>query len=244
MGRSNVLAILHPRRGVGKTTIAVNLAATLVKAEHWTVLIDLDPESDASRALGVDLTNGSRSIAAVIRGRAHLREICIPTASGIDLVPAHLDLAVFGTGDGGHRASLVGRLSEEMDGIDAYAFAFLDCPSGLNALVHTALALADQVLIPYQTDERERIPEALRNLLSEAPHPTKINLIANKVIGVEHETDVHENAGDLEVSYVGAIRYSPMLQERNALGLPPVILGPEDEAAKDFAELAAELTFN
>ncbi|GMU60518.1 MAG: chromosome partitioning protein ParA [Myxococcaceae bacterium] len=151
MGR--ILCISNQKGGVGKTTTAINLAASLAASERRTLLVDLDPQGNAGSGLGIDKTALAGSVYdALIDGRP-LKELTRPTELRfLDVVPATADLT-------GAEVELVGLDRREHRLKDAvrplakdYDFVLIDCPPSLGLLTVNALAAADAVLIPLQTE--------------------------------------------------------------------------------------------
>ncbi|MEW5743632.1 MAG: AAA family ATPase [Myxococcota bacterium] len=151
MGR--ILCISNQKGGVGKTTTAINLAASLAAAERRTLLIDLDPQGNAGSGLGIDRSALTGSVYdALIDGRP-LKELTCPTELRfLDVVPATADLT-------GAEVELVGLDRREHRLKDAvrplardYDFVLIDCPPSLGLLTVNALTAADAVLIPLQTE--------------------------------------------------------------------------------------------
>ena len=145
-----IYALANQKGGVGKTTTAVNLAACLAEAGERSLVIDLDPQANATSGLG-ERANG-RSTYDLLDGAA-LTELARPTRfPNLDLVPSKPELAgaaveLAGRGDGD------GYLAASLDGArERYAFVFLDCPPSLGPLTVNALAAADRVLVPLQAE--------------------------------------------------------------------------------------------
>jgi chromosome partitioning protein len=151
MGR--ILCISNQKGGVGKTTTAINLAASLAAAERKTLLIDLDPQGNAGSGLGIDKTTLQGSVYDAIIGERPIEELVQPTELRfLDIVPATADLT-------GAEVELVGledrelKLKRALDPVvHKYDYVIIDCPPSLGLLTLNALAAADSVLIPLQTE--------------------------------------------------------------------------------------------
>ncbi len=150
---ARVLCVANQKGGVGKTTTAVNLAASLAAAERRVLLVDVDPQSNASSGVGVRLEPGEVSTYDVLLGRAPLAEAVRPTqVPHLSVVPSAPDLA-------GAEVELVARprrelrLRSALQAVrDEYDFVFLDCPPSLGLLTVNALVASDGVIIPLQCE--------------------------------------------------------------------------------------------
>jgi chromosome partitioning protein len=147
-----IYAIANQKGGVGKTTTAVNLAACIAEAGHATLLVDLDPQCNATVALGA-AKDREPSVYELLAGDAGLDEVTVPTrVAGLSLVPSTPDLA----GANVELPRLPGSEGRLRDALaparERYLFTLLDCPPSLGPLTVNALVAADKVLVPVQTE--------------------------------------------------------------------------------------------
>ena len=146
------IAIANQKGGVGKTTTAINIATAMAATGWKTLLIDLDPQGNASTGLGVDASKRDISSYDLLMGEAKLVQATIPsTIPGLDIVPATVDLsgAEIEMVDFEDRA---GRLRAALDGHGGHDVCFIDCPPSLGLLTLNALSAADTLLVPLQCE--------------------------------------------------------------------------------------------
>ena len=147
-----IIAVANQKGGVGKTTTAVNLSAALAQLKHRVLLIDCDPQGNATSGLGIDKTSLEQSVYDVLVDRANLGDIIIHTDYELDIVPAVMDLA-------GAEVELVEaedklyRLKNAITPIKGiYDYIIIDCPPSLGHVTLNALTAADSVLLPLQCE--------------------------------------------------------------------------------------------
>lgn len=147
-----VYAIANQKGGVGKTTTAVNLAACVAEAGYEALLVDIDPQCNATVGLGLP-KDGETTIYDVLSGTVGLDEIVRPAATEhLWVAPAGPDLAG-ATVELPRLPGSEGRLRDALAGVrERYAFTFLDCPPSLGPLTVNALVAADQVIVPVQAE--------------------------------------------------------------------------------------------
>ncbi|MBN1945071.1 MAG: ParA family protein [Bradymonadales bacterium] len=151
--RAKIVAIANQKGGVGKTTTAVNLAACLGQAGYRTLLVDLDPQANATSGLGAHAAMAQGTIYDGLVGRLPLDELIVPTEiEALHLVPSAPALA----GAEVELVSLPDRAMRLRDLIEPmrsrYSFVFVDCPPSLNLLTLNALCAADSVMVPIQCE--------------------------------------------------------------------------------------------
>lgn len=153
-GATRIITVANQKGGVGKTTTAVNLAVALAQHGISVLLIDLDPQGNASTAMGIPHPAGTPSVYDVLLGSSTLDEVAVPVevAPGLRCVPATIDLA----GADIELASQVAREHRLRRAISDYApqvdYILIDCPPALGLLTLNALVAAKEILIPIQCE--------------------------------------------------------------------------------------------
>ena len=157
-GPVRVIVLANQKGGVGKTTTAINLGTALAAIGEKVLLIDLDPQGNASTGLGIDRRSRAISTYQVLSGEATLAEAAIKTAvPNLSVAPATMDLLGIDLEIADHKDrpfKLRGAIHELDKGDEAerYTYALVDCPPSLNLLTINALAAADSILVPLQCE--------------------------------------------------------------------------------------------
>ena len=159
VGDARILALANQKGGVGKTTTAINLGTALAAIGERVLIVDLDPQGNASTGLGIDRRNRSCSTYDVLIGEAQLRDAVVPTAvprlhiaaSTMDL--SGLELELGSTRDRAFRLrDAIAALNTNATSESGYTYVLIDCPPSLNLLTVNAMAAADAILVPLQCE--------------------------------------------------------------------------------------------
>jgi chromosome partitioning protein len=246
---TRVYALANQKGGVGKTTTAVNLAACLAEAGERCLLIDLDPQANATSGLGCR-ANGT-STHDLLDG-APLADLVKSTAfPNLDIVPARNDLAAAAV----HLSALEGGeryLADALEagGTEPYSFVFLDCPPAFGPLTVNALAAADRVLVPVQAEyyALEGLSQLLGsiNLVKARLNPglavagillTMVDARTNLASDVED--DLRRHFGTLV--FATSVPRSVRLAEAPSHGLPAIAHDRRSAGAQAYWKVAMEL---
>ena len=247
-----VIAIANQKGGVGKTTTTVNLGAALAEIGYRVLVIDLDPQGNATTGLGIDARNFELSMYDVIMRDQSLEDCIEPTSvKNLFVAPATIDLA-------GIEIELVPAFSREMKlkraidtVVDDFDFILIDCPPSLGLITVNGLAAAGEVMVPIQCEyyALEGLSQLLRNVnlvssnLNESLEVTTIVLTmfdARTRLSIDVANEVRLHFADRVCKSV--IPRTVRLSEAPSFGQPITVFDPTSRGAVAYRELAKEVS--
>ena len=247
---AKIISITNQKGGVGKTTTAINLAASLLRYDKQVLLIDLDPQGNASVGCGADLDEVEHTIYEVLLETVSIEEATSATGCGVDVVVASADLA-------GAQIELLDEIGRELrlktalrQAQNKYDYIFIDCPPALNVLTVNALVASDAVLIPMQCEYF-----ALEGLSALVNTVRKIREVLNprlKIEGLLRTMFDGRNTLSREVSrqlcehfgdkvFATIIPRNVRLAEAPSYGEPAIMYDINSKGAQAYLALAAEM---
>ncbi len=252
MTHLRIITVANQKGGVGKTTTAINLATALAAIGERVLLIDVDPQGNASTGLGIDRRDRQLSSYDVIMGSATVEDAAIETAvPGLSIIASTLDLLglemeIAGEADRAHRLKRALRAN----GAGKFTYAIVDCPPSLNLLTLNAMAAADSVLVPLQCEffaleglsQLLQTVEEVRQSLNPALTIQGIvltmydsrNNLANQVVD-----DVRKHMGDQV--YRTVIPRNVRVSEAPSHGKPAILYDLRCSGSQAYLQLASEL---
>lgn len=249
-----VIALANQKGGVGKTTTAINLATALAAIGEEVLLIDLDPQGNASTGLGIGRDERDPSTYELMEGSHTLKSVAQHTAvPRLSIAPATMDLLgveqVFSSRNDRAfllKKSIAGHLGRE----PLFSYVLVDCPPSLNLLTLNALAAADSVLVPLQTEffaleglsqliqTIEQVRGSLNSDLSIQGIVLTMADTRNNLTG-QVEKDVRETMGD--VVYKTVIPRNVRISEAPSFGKPVLLYDMKCPGSQAYLQLASEL---
>jgi len=246
------LAVANQKGGVGKTTTAVNLGAALAEIGYRVLVVDLDPQGNATTGLGVNARSLDASIYDVILHDVPLEDVVEPTSlRNLFVVPATIDLA-------GAEIELVPLFSRELrlrralDSVDGdYDYTLIDCPPSLGLLTVNGLAAASEVLVPIQCEyyALEGLGQLLRNVnLVRANLNATLEVSAIVLTMYDARTRLAEQVANEVRTHFGSrvcrniVPRTVRLSEAPSFGQPIILFDPSSRGAIAYRELAKEVS--
>jgi len=247
-----VVALANQKGGVGKTTTAVNLGAALAELGFRTLIIDLDPQGNATTGLGLNPRDVTGSVYDVVVSNLPLEDCVEPTSlKNLFVAPATIELA-------GAEIELVAQMSRELrlrravDAVrDHYDLVLIDCPPSLGLLTVNGLAAADDVIVPIQCEyyALEGLGQLLRNValvhanLNPSLEVRGIVLTmydARTKLADQVEAEVREYFGPKV--YKTVVPRTVRLSEAPSFGQPIIVFDSTSRGAKAYRDLAKEVS--
>jgi chromosome partitioning protein len=256
--RRRVLAVANQKGGVGKTTSTVNLAAGLALQGLRTLVIDLDPQGNASTALGIEHRSGTRSVYEVLLGELQITDVVAvsPQSPNLLCVPATIDLA----GSEIELVSMVARESRLQRALSNVAldelgvdYIFIDCPPSLGLLTVNALVAAFEVLIPIQCEyyALEGLGQLLRNIELVQAHLNPALSVSTILLTMydgrtkladQVTAEVRNHFGDQVLRTV--IPRSVKVSEAPGFGQTVLVYDPGSRGALSYVDAAREIALD
>jgi len=252
--RSLVYAIANQKGGVGKTTTAINLAASLAQAGERVLLIDMDSQANATHGLGLRVPRGSPCILEVLLGESGLRDIIMKcSVPGLDVAPSSPETAgteVLLANAEAREFRLKQALAKAALPGSEYSYVFIDCPPSLGLLTVNSLVAAEQVIIPVQTEyyALEGLAQLMSTIVAvkERLNPglrvaglvlTMVDSRTTLARQVEREIRTHFPRLAFETVVPRNIR----LAEAPSYGIPVCMLDPHCAGSDAYFDLALEV---
>ena len=252
--RPRVIALANQKGGVGKTTTAINLSTALAAIGEEVLIIDLDPQGNASTGLGIDVEDRKLSTYDLLNGTAVLKEVSMETAvPRLHVAPSTTDLLgleteIFNQPDRNYRLkkAIASHLGRHPD----YSYIMIDCPPSLNLLTLNALAAADSVIVPLQTEffALEGLSQLLRTV-DQVRDSINNDLTVQGIVmtmfdkrnnlSMQVVQDVRDTLGDLV--YETIIPRNARVSEAPSFGKPVLLYDINCSGSQAYLKLAAEL---
>lgn len=250
---TRIIAVANQKGGVGKTTTAINLGTGLAETGLPVLIVDLDPQGNASTGLDSAAQDRELTTYDALGGEASLTDVMVATGvENLWLCPGSVDLSGLDVemSDDAQRARRLGGLLTAADLAGRFAYILIDCPPSLNILTVNAMAAADGVIVPLQCEffaleGLTQLLETVKQIQRSANPRLKIEGICLTMydkrnrLSAQVEEDVRETLGD--IVYTTVIPRNVRLSEAPSYAMPALVYDPHCAGSEAYRALAQEL---